>query len=70
MYPFSCKDCKERKAGCHSTCETYKREAAEWREIRKKQIMESDVNAYTHNQIANNWHKRIKHKGARILHFK
>ena len=26
---FSCKDCQQRHPGCHSKCETYKKEKAE-----------------------------------------
>lgn len=49
-----CKDCCERKVGCHATCDKYIREKAEWEktkaEIRKKLEIEQGV---TGEQITN-----------------
>lgn len=38
---MSCKDCKERHEGCHSTCEQYINECKE-REARKAKIREKE----------------------------
>lgn len=32
-----CKDCQDRAVGCHSTCERYKAEKAEWDKIRAEE---------------------------------
>jgi hypothetical protein len=36
MQIYSCKDCTERVVGCHSTCEKYLKEKAEYAEENKK----------------------------------
>ena len=38
---MSCKDCKERHEGCHSTCEQYINECKE-REARKAKIRDKE----------------------------
>lgn len=41
MSVFSCKDCKERHLGCHSTCEKYIAEKAESERVRQLKMQES-----------------------------
>lgn len=49
---FSCKDCRERYVGCHSKCETYKREW-EANEKRKKDLkIEREINEYTNDSVS------------------
>ena len=62
---YPCRNCEERKVGCHSSCEKYKKtkaahdkEAAEVRCIKK---CEQDVRGFaidTHNRIAKRMHRR------------
>lgn len=44
MTSFSCKDCKKRYSGCHSKCDTYKKELAEYE--KKKALMETEREYY------------------------
>ena len=39
---WCCKDCKKRQIGCHSTCESYKKQKEKYLDLNKKmeQIIE------------------------------
>ena len=41
-----CKDCKERKVGCHSTCEAYKEFQRQNDDTKANRSKESEANAY------------------------
>lgn len=41
-----CKDCKERKVGCHSTCEAYKEFQRQNDVTKANRRKESDANGY------------------------
>lgn len=46
-----CKDCEERKLGCHSGCEEYTEFYKQNREKNKKQLAAAHTNQYVVNAI-------------------
>lgn len=50
-----CKDCAERKVGCHSSCEAYQKEKAAYeaycRDIKKKKRDENNIRGFKVEQI-------------------
>lgn len=56
----SCRDCADRKVGCHSTCEKYKQFRAKLDEINEKRHKENDVNNYSWELIRRNRERGIK----------
>lgn len=47
---FSCVDCKNRTAGCHGRCETYKKESEQHQQIVKNKNAEYIVKQYSIEQ--------------------
>lgn len=47
MSAFTCKDCTERVVGCHSNCEKYLNEKAEYDKIKAIEDREKIVRHYT-----------------------
>lgn len=71
-YPFSCKGCTERHPGCHATCETYKRERAEYEKQKAKRDKYKEAQIYMNNSIAakRNYASKVRkeHRGYRRMH--
>lgn len=56
-----CRDCQKRHAGCHSTCEDYKREKAELEELRSAMQAQKDSDTiYASYHIDNKAKRRAK----------
>lgn len=49
-----CKNCKDRRIGCHSECEKYKQWKSKRLAMRKTMIMESDIKDYQIKQMIKN----------------
>lgn len=47
-----CRYCKERKVGCHCTCERYKKEAKENERIRQIKIKEASLATAFYDSMA------------------
>ena len=47
---FSCVNCKNRAAGCHGKCETYKRESEEHRKINETKRADYIIKQYSIEQ--------------------
>lgn len=64
MAEFSCYGCEKRHAGCHATCETYKKEkeAHEARKEKERKQRETEAGLLQHsmNAIARNRKKQGK----------
>lgn len=41
-----CKDCTDRQRGCHSTCETYKKQRAELDEYKIREAAQREAYSY------------------------
>lgn len=46
MADFTCQDCQNRRAGCHSTCEKYKNEKVAHEEKCKRKAAELEYREY------------------------
>ena len=57
-----CRDCQKRHAGCHSTCDDYKREKAELEELNSARRTKANADAaYTSYHIDNKKKRRAKY---------
>lgn len=63
---YSCKDCRERQVGCHSTCEKYLAQKAlheqEKAELDKRKAEEQDISKYTYEKIMRSVLKRERRR--------
>lgn len=48
-----CYHCKDRKVGCHSTCEAYLKEKQENEKMRQEKIKEAKINDGIYNSASN-----------------
>ena len=59
---FSCRECKDRKVGCHSTCEKYKRDVEEARDEKTKIFKAASSDRVYLNYVTTRSEKNSKHK--------
>ena len=59
---FSCMNCTERSAGCHSTCEKYINERAELDEQNARKRKEQLIRVYVNNSVSKNLDKNARKK--------
>ena len=62
---FECKDCVDREPGCHSWCESYKREKKRLAKIREARDKDRDIVDYRYTMVANAKAKSAKNKKKR-----
>lgn len=62
MMTVPCKDCEDRRAGCHGACQKYQAFAAERSAWREQQLAAQDVTDYTIKQIRRT-QKQMRVKG-------
>lgn len=62
MRGFTCKDCKDRKVGCHSTCEKYNLEKAEFYKIKQTAINDRSIEHYNRD-------RRFMRRNAQLRHY-
>lgn len=67
MTNFSCKDCTKRHMGCHSECDTYKKEVIENERRKSQRKISQEFYNYTRERIATDMNitakKRKKQNG-------
>ena len=51
-FKFTCKGCKNRKVGCHATCETYMRERKKYESMKAEASKDDDFRLYTQESIS------------------
>ena len=61
-YNFSCKGCDKRYPGCHSQCETYKREKLEYDALKAKEDRKKEIRQGIYIQKCNALSKATKGK--------
>lgn len=49
---FSCRHCTERTIGCHGSCETYKRERAEFDRLKSELNKDEDYRLYIVDSVS------------------
>ena len=54
----SCKDCKDRHIGCHSTCEAYQNEKQIFENFRDREHQRKKIE----NDLRNDYYRRIRKK--------
>ena len=62
-----CKDCLERTAECHATCERYKAEKAEAEKLRLKRNKEKEAEAFEYEIRARFSTKKLRKKNTLTL---
>ena len=60
--PFTCRGCENRYPGCHSKCEKYKQERAEYDRLRAEHRKYITVKQYTAEQTSKNFDAHVKAK--------
>ena len=63
IYKYRCKDCAERHAGCHATCEKYAEDKARHDQLKHDEYLRNQAKAYTYTNVGkvlNNQAKRRK----------
>ena len=58
-----CKDCKNRRAGCHSECEKYKAYKQELYELHRKQYKDNNADSEARGHEVKSKLKTIKRQG-------
>ena len=63
MAIFTCKDCKDRKVGCHTTCKKYIKEKAEYESILHQYNVGRENDKYRYAKVVEKRSKQLRKYG-------